>query len=338
MASSTASEVQERVVTALLAYFRANGRTFPWRTKGIEPYRQLVTEILLRRTTASKVASLWHDFFTCYSTIGELAAVNTEFIAELLLPLGLHEQRAAQLSEMANHLMETTGGEMPRTFEDTISLAGVGEYTANAYLLLAFDLPTSPVDVNVERLVCRLHGWSKLQKPSILQTVLSLKHDDRKDVFLGMLDLAADMCRPQSPRCSECPLTEYCIYASQALRVEVSRSHSPGSAAVVVLTDSELRQLQRQQCITLRVTASGPPKFKCLLYVQTPVTAVVGTGNCKLTKGLLHVDLDVGFTPQIQLVQLTNRLWGMRLFRPLCWVQPGRKFRSQLKRLQKTWS
>ena len=53
---------RDALQTAVLAWASVNGRTFPWREPGSTPYRILIAELLLKRTTAIAASRLYTAF------------------------------------------------------------------------------------------------------------------------------------------------------------------------------------------------------------------------------------------------------------------------------------
>ncbi len=55
-----------------MRFGKANFRDFPWRSTN-DSYRILITEQLLRKTTAKQVRDVYHDFFSAFPTYAALA-------------------------------------------------------------------------------------------------------------------------------------------------------------------------------------------------------------------------------------------------------------------------
>jgi len=105
-------------------------RDFPWRREG-DPYRVLVTLVLLRKTTTRQVARVYDRFFSCYPSLESLACADLEELKCVLRPLGMYNTRAPVLVRLARVLLEEFGGVIPRDREVLIRLPGIRDYTAN---------------------------------------------------------------------------------------------------------------------------------------------------------------------------------------------------------------
>ena len=210
-AESRKNEIQK----AIIGWASFNIRSFPWRKKK-EPYRTLITEILLRRTTASAVLRIYEKFFNQYPTIEHLAKAEKEELEALLSTIGYHRQRAKMLKEVSMFVVKKWHGEIPQTPEELLKIPHVGPYISNAILSFCFDVPAAIVDSNVERVIKRMFYNHLPQKASlkIVQKVADVLVPEREHATynFGLLDLGALICRYASPHCARCPLKPLCDY------------------------------------------------------------------------------------------------------------------------------
>ncbi|MFW9925359.1 MAG: A/G-specific adenine glycosylase [Candidatus Thorarchaeota archaeon] len=198
----------------LIKWYREHGRSFPWRETN-DPYRVLISEILLRRTTATAVCRVYGDFFERFDSIDHLARARESTIACLLSSLGLQFKRASELKQMASFISKTHSGSIPRTKADLLALPGVGQYIASAVRNFAYGDPVPLVDGNVVHFVSRVYGISF--KGSADSNAWEFMKDfggkqQEAKLYWGLIDLVATVCLRQKPRCSICPLSEVCSY------------------------------------------------------------------------------------------------------------------------------
>ena len=193
----------------------SNLRSFPWREVE-DPYATLVAELLLRRTNAKAVTSLYDEFMTRYPNIQSFQKANPVELKSLVSRLGLH-WRAENLVSLAEYLRERQISELKLQLSDLQSLPGVGPYVARAVLVNTRNLPVVPVDTNVVRIICRFFGLRHsdgLRRNKAFQNFadeLVCKDEPRRFNY-GILDLAASICRSDVPDCSLCPLSRSCVY------------------------------------------------------------------------------------------------------------------------------
>ena len=76
---------------ALLAWFRANARTLPWRGTG-DPYAVWVSEIMLQQTQIATVTPYYHRFLEAFPTVSHLAQAPLERVLELWSGLGYYRR------------------------------------------------------------------------------------------------------------------------------------------------------------------------------------------------------------------------------------------------------
>lgn len=217
-------EVMAEVLTKfrehLMVWFRENGREFPWRENDYPEYMMIVTEALLQRTRAETVASFLPAFFSRFPSWEALAEASVDDIGEAIRPVGLWRQRAPRLKALAEEMMRR-GGIVPRSREDLEALPIVGQYIANAILLMSHGEPQPLLDVNMARVLERYFGPRKLadiRYDPYLQGLARavVNAPDSQYVNWAILDFAALVCKARTPRCQVCPLASGCQFRHQA--------------------------------------------------------------------------------------------------------------------------
>lgn len=209
----------------LLDWYDANARDLPWRIRPREysagvradPYRVWLSEIMLQQTTVPHVTPYFRDFTRRWPTVGDLAAETDGEVMAAWAGLGYYA-RARNLLACARAVAGQHGGLFPNTEDGLRALPGIGPYTAAAIGALAFGLPTNVVDGNVERVISRLFTVETPlpdAKPELKRLAGELVRDDRPgDWAQALMDLGATVCRPTSPLCERCPVSEACAAAT----------------------------------------------------------------------------------------------------------------------------
>lgn len=203
-----------QVRSRLLRWAESHGRSFAWRSWR-DPYRLLVTEILLRQTKAESVSMVVGRLFEQYPTPVELAGAGDEFEA-LIKPLGLVQQRAGQLRALGRVLTEIPLASDPRT-EDWQRLPGIGPYSAGMVAATLGVRRAVAVDTNIARVVCRVFGLIPTHFEARKSTNVWQKTGElvcgRSTIraLWAILDLAALLCVANNPRCEACPLRTVCV-------------------------------------------------------------------------------------------------------------------------------
>lgn len=128
-------------------YFKKAKRSFPWRETS-DPYRILVSEIMLQQTQSSRVIVKYEQFIKRFPDIKTLAGAKTAEVLEVWFGLG-YNRRALALKRLAEVVVKEHNGEIPNTFEKIIQLPGIGPYTAGAILAFAFNKPRAIIETNI---------------------------------------------------------------------------------------------------------------------------------------------------------------------------------------------
>ena len=201
----------------LLGWGREHFRPFSWRAER-DPYRLLVTEVLLKQTTARQVASVRTEVLSRYPGAAELANAEPEELAADIHTLGFSRQRALGLQQLGSALVAM--GRVPTTVDALRRLPAVGPYTASAVACFAFGRRQVALDVNVARIIARIFAIApkrgELRKNAEVVRLASAltQGPSPREINWALLDLGAEICRPL-PRCPACPLAQQCNYGRQ---------------------------------------------------------------------------------------------------------------------------
>ena len=174
------SDLRERPdPAALLDWYDRHARQMPWRVgpaaraQGVrpDPYRVWMSEIMLQQTTVAAVKSYFEAFTTRWPTVSDLAQAEDADVMAAWAGLGYYA-RARNLLKCARVVHHDHAGVLPSTYAGLIALPGSGPYTAAAIASIAFDLPETVLDGNVERVMARLyddHTPLPAAKPVLMQ-------------------------------------------------------------------------------------------------------------------------------------------------------------------------
>ena len=207
----------------IVSWYKRRGRKNLYWRKHTDPYTILIAEILLKRTRAETVAPYIVEFLKKYPNLRSLAEAPLEDIINALKPLGLHKQRALHIKELANTIVSKYCGEIPNNYDELIKLPGIGEYIANAVLCFAFRKGVPLVDTNTTRIILRFFGIRPSRSEArrspeiweIAREITPKNGEQAREIWWGMIDLAALVCTPKNPKCLLCPLKERCNYHTQ---------------------------------------------------------------------------------------------------------------------------
>ncbi len=202
----------------LLAWFRREARSLPWRGTR-DPYAIWVSEIMLQQTQVAAVIPYYERFLETFPSVEHLARAPMERVLKLWSGLGYY-RRARHLHQAARILARRHNGQFPRDYPQARLIPGVGDYTARAILSIAFGEPYAVLDGNVARVIARLLALkgNLHQRPFRRAVELELEgllaREDPGNFNQALMELGQTVCLPRAPRCTACPLRE-CCQASQ---------------------------------------------------------------------------------------------------------------------------
>jgi A/G-specific adenine glycosylase len=131
----------------VLGYYRRSGRTLPWR-ETTDPYRILVSEIMLQQTQVDRVIPKYEAFISRFPDAGALAAGPLRDVLIMWQGLG-YNRRAQALHRCAVSVTNEHSGRLPDTREGLQALPGIGPYTAAAVCAFAYNQPCVFIETNI---------------------------------------------------------------------------------------------------------------------------------------------------------------------------------------------
>nr|WP_304129556.1 endonuclease III [Methanobrevibacter smithii] len=178
-----------------------------------DPYKVLVRTILSQRTRDENTDQATKNLFGKYKDIYEVVDAPTDDVEGLIRCSGFYRVKAARIKEVSRILIDQYGGEVPDNLKELVELPGVGRKTANCVLVYAFELPAIPVDTHVHRISNRI-GLVNTKTPE--QTEVELAKIAPKELWIKLNDLMVQfgqtICKPMSPQCEMCPISDICDY------------------------------------------------------------------------------------------------------------------------------
>ncbi len=183
------------------------------------PYRILIATILSLRTKDTLTATVAPRLFAVADTPEAMLDLSEERIAELIYPVGFYRNKARSIRQVSRILLEQYAGQVPADLDALLALPGVGRKTANLVLTMGFGLPGICVDIHVHRITNRW-GYVNTKNPDATEMALREKLPAEYWIPINglLVTLGQNICHPTSPRCSVCPVAEWCA------RIGVTRS------------------------------------------------------------------------------------------------------------------
>jgi A/G-specific adenine glycosylase len=203
--------IQNKIIT----WFRKNKRPLPWRG-GKSWYEIWISEVMLQQTQVDTVIPYYHRFIEKFKTIKELANASQEEILKIWEGLGYYS-RARNLQKAAQMIVIQYNSQLPTNREELLKIPGFGPYTTNAVLSIAFNQPHGVMDGNVKRVLSRLFAIKEdireIKTQHKIQNLIDslLPLDIPGEFNEAIMELGATVCKPSSPLCCKCPISEDCL-------------------------------------------------------------------------------------------------------------------------------
>lgn len=187
---------------------RDNRRIMPWKGEK-DPYKIWLSEIILQQTRVDQGRAYYDKFLQAFPTVHDLAVAHEQKIFKLWEGLGYYN-RCRNLIATAKKIDAEYNGHFPVTYEEILSLKGIGPYTAAAIASFAFNLPHAVVDGNVTRVLSRYFGDftpidSTAGKKRYALLAEQLLDKQQADLYnQAIMDFGATVCLPRNPLCENC--------------------------------------------------------------------------------------------------------------------------------------
>ena len=175
------------------------------------PLQLLIATILSAQCTDTRVNKVTPALFRRYRTAEAFAEAKLSELEEAVRTTGFFRNKAKNIKACCERIVKRHGGQVPRTMEELLELAGVARKTANVVLGNAFDVPGLVVDTHVGRLARRM-GMTAQKNPVKVEADLCrlLPAKIWTDFSHWMIHHGRRVCSARKPRCEECSLNEVC--------------------------------------------------------------------------------------------------------------------------------
>ena len=149
---------EDRFIKTVKDFYKKQGRhDLPWR-KTKDPYRILVSEIMLQQTQVERVIPKYKDFIKKWPTAAELAKASLGGVLKEWQGLG-YNRRAKLLHQCAYTIINDSKGRWPKEYDELKRLPGIGPYTAGAVMAFAYNKPVPIIETNIRTVF--LHHFFK---------------------------------------------------------------------------------------------------------------------------------------------------------------------------------
>jgi A/G-specific adenine glycosylase len=204
------------IVTTLTDWYYRNKRPLPWR-QSKDPYNIWLSEVIMQQTRIAQGTAYYLRFVKTFPSVHELANAPLDAVLKLWEGLGYYS-RARNLHQAANQIVSEYAGEFPSTYDELLTIKGIGPYTAAAIASICFNRHKAVVDGNVFRVLARLKGidlpinsTSGRKRFQQEADALILQTDMPGDFNQAMMEFGAIHCTPKKPLCATCDFQQICV-------------------------------------------------------------------------------------------------------------------------------
>ncbi len=175
------------------------------------PFELLIAVILSAQCTDKRVNIITARLFQEYNTPDKIWGMGQEKLEEYIRDCGLFHSKARNIMATCEILCRKYDGQVPDSFDELITLPGVGRKTANVVLSLLFNIPAIAVDTHVFRVANRL-GLAKGETPLVVEEGLmkAIPKEKWSDAHHWLIWHGRNVCKARRPLCSTCPLAGVC--------------------------------------------------------------------------------------------------------------------------------
>lgn len=178
-------------------------------------FELIVCVVLSAQTTDKSVNKVTPALFAAYPDASALAQADPEDVAQYIKSIGMYRTKSKNIVNLAKALADKYNGNVPDDYDSLIALPGVGRKTANVVLSVGFGHQRLAVDTHVFRVANRI---GLVQEKDVLKTELALMNTIPESRWTkthhSLIFHGRNCCDARKPKCSECPIKQYCRYCS----------------------------------------------------------------------------------------------------------------------------
>ncbi len=176
-------------------------------------YELLVAVILSAQCTDRRVNQVTSELFKEFNTPYKMITLSQDELEQKIHSCGFFHNKAKHILDMSKELIEKFNGDVPSDKQQLMSLAGVGEKTANVVLAVGFNIPAIAVDTHVFRVSNRL---GLANATDVAKTQKQLEKVLPKEMWIkfhyALVLHGRYVCKSQSPNCDGCGIKNYCKF------------------------------------------------------------------------------------------------------------------------------
>ena len=188
------------------------GNTMLASLSNLDAWKILIATILSARSKDEQTEPIAKSLFKRYKNAGQLANAKKKDVEKIIKKIGFYHQKAKYIIGTSRLLLKEFNGKVPQTYEQLMSLSGVGRKVAGCVLVYAFGIPAIPIDTHCHRISNRL-GIVHTKNPEETEKELLRLVPKRYWSLVNdiLVNHGKQICTPLSPWCSRCQIERFCL-------------------------------------------------------------------------------------------------------------------------------
>jgi endonuclease-3 len=175
-------------------------------------FQLLISTILSAQCTDVRVNQVTETLYKKYPNPEAFAHATPSELEQEIRPTGFFRNKTKSVMGASKAILETFGGQVPRTMEEILTLPGVARKTGNVVLGTAYGIASGiVVDTHVQRLSNRLDLTRNDDPRKIEQDLMQIIPREKWIQFSHQIIWhGRRVCQARKPKCVECNLETLC--------------------------------------------------------------------------------------------------------------------------------
>ena len=168
---------------------------------------------MLQQTQAKTVIPYYNKWITLYPDLDTLINADIEKLLKLWEGLGYYS-RVQNIYNTTNLIASQYKNQIPTTYNELISLPGIGDYTASAILSIAYNKPYASIDGNLKRVISRIYALNQSKQNLGTFKYFVNQYFTKFNpgiINQSLMDLGREVCTFRNPKCEICPISDDCL-------------------------------------------------------------------------------------------------------------------------------
>lgn len=176
-----------------------------------DPFKVLFATIISLRTKDEVTYVAAKRLFSKAKNTKEILKLSEEEIQKLIYPCGFYKTKAKNMLKVSAIIEEKYAGMIPDEIDLLLELPGIGRKTANLVVVEGYGKEGICVDTHVHRITNRW-GYVNTKNPEETEYALrkKLPKENWIDINWILVAYGQHLCKPISPYCSKCKISENC--------------------------------------------------------------------------------------------------------------------------------